>query len=171
MLAQGNFLFWASWFLGLAGIFLEYLASFLVTTVRMKRKLSSCTIMAVKQVFGCCLKSIAHDVVLSWSFYRIMMVSPFHPCSKSCSTGTHNETVKNLSLFSSIINRIMMELRLRISIPWECFKFFNRIEPFYHIYTVALLLHESPNLIGTLGIAEFGPKWSSVFQSNSMSLC
>ena len=42
--------------------------------------------------------------------------------------GSNNETVKNLTLFSSIINGIMMESRLRISIPRECFQFFNRIK-------------------------------------------
>ena len=61
---------------------------------------------------------------------RLMTMRPLYPCGKPCSRGTHNETVKNLALFSSIINGITKELRLRISIPWECFLFFNRIENF-----------------------------------------
>ena len=67
---------------------------------------------------------------------RLMTMSPLYPCGKPCSRGTHNETVKNLALFSSIINGIMKESRLPISIPWECFQFCNRIEKFYHIYTL-----------------------------------
>ena len=68
-----------------------------------------------------------------------------------------NETVKNQALFSSIINGIMMESRLRISIPWECFQFFNQIETLSHLH------HSNSNpqsrkLIGTVGIAKFGPK-------------
>ena len=59
---------------------------------------------------------------------RLMTMSPLYPCGKPCSRGTHHETVKNLALFSSIINGIRKESRLRISIPWECFQFFNRIE-------------------------------------------
>ena len=59
---------------------------------------------------------------------RLMTMNPLYPCGKPCSRGTHNETVKNLVLFSSITNGIVKESRLRISIPWECFQFFNRIE-------------------------------------------
>ena len=40
---------------------------------------------------------------------------------------------------------------------------------FYHIYTLTIVIHKSRNLIGTVGIARFGPKL--VFQSNIMSLC
>ena len=84
-------------------------------------------------------------------------MSLLFPCGKPCSRGIRNETVKNLALFSSIINGIMMESRLRISIPWGSFQFFNRIE-IYHIYTLTMVIHKSRNLIGTLGIAKFGPK-------------
>ena len=77
-----------------------------------------------------------------------MTMSPLHPCGKPWSAGTHNETVKNLALFSEIINGIMLESRLRISMPWEWFKF-------YHIHTVPMVIQESRNLIGTLGIVEF----------------
>ena len=59
---------------------------------------------------------------------RLMTMSPSYPCGKPRSRGTHNETAKNLALFSSIINGIMKESRLRISIPWECFQFSNQIE-------------------------------------------
>ena len=59
---------------------------------------------------------------------RLMTMSPLYPCGKPCSRGTHNETVKNLALFCSIIDGIMMETRLRMSVPWECFQSFNRIE-------------------------------------------
>ena len=52
---------------------------------------------------------------------RLMTMSPLYSCGKTCSRGTHHETVKNLALFSSIINGIRKESRLRISIPWECF--------------------------------------------------
>ena len=53
---------------------------------------------------------------------RLMTMSPLYPCGKPCSRGTHHETVKKLALFSSIINGITKESRLRISIPWECFQ-------------------------------------------------
>ena len=45
------------------------------------------------------------------------MMSPLYPCGKPCSTKTPNETVKKLTLFSAIINAIMMESRLQISNP------------------------------------------------------
>ena len=50
-----------------------------------------------------------------------------------------------------------MESRLRISIPWECLEFFNRIENSFTFYTVNIVIHKSRNLIGTGGIAKFGP--------------
>ena len=59
---------------------------------------------------------------------RLMTMSPLYPCGTPYSRGTHNEKVKNLALFTSIINGIVMESRLRISIPWERFQLFNRIE-------------------------------------------
>ena len=45
----------------------------------------------------------------AWVDPRLMTISPLYPCGKPCSRGTDNETVKNLVLFSSIINGIMME--------------------------------------------------------------
>ena len=95
------------------------------------------------------------DLDTGWLTCRLMTMSPLYPCGRPCSRGTHNETVINLALFSSIINGIMMESRLRISIPWGSFKFFNRIE-IYNVYTVIIVIHKSRNLIGTLGIAKFG---------------
>ena len=74
--------------------------------------------------------------------------------------GTHNETEKNLALFSSITNGIMVESRLRI---FE--QFFNRIEN-----SITFTQYQSHNLIGTEGIAKFGPKYCQVFKSNMMSL-
>ena len=68
------------------------------------------------------------EIQISGVRIRLMTMSPLYPCGKPCSRGTRNETVKNLALISSIINRIMMESQLRITIPWECFQFFNRIE-------------------------------------------
>ena len=79
---------------------------------------------------------------------RLIVMSPLYPCDKPCSRGTHNETTKNLVLFSSIINGILIDSRLRISIPWEFFRFLNRIE----------ILSHSRNLISTVGIAKFWPK-------------
>ena len=90
---------------------------------------------------------------------RLMMMSPLYLCGKPCSTGTHNDTVKQLTLFSAVVNGIMIESRLRISVPWEweCFQFFNRTENSITL-VVTIVIHESRNLIGTLRIAEFGPK-------------
>ena len=42
----------------------------------------------------------------------LMTMSPSYPCGKPFPRGTRNETVKNLTLFSSIFNGIMMESRL-----------------------------------------------------------
>ena len=98
-------------------------------------------------------------------------MSPLYPCGKLCSRGTHNETVQSLAQFSSIINGIMMESQLGISIPWECFQFFNRIENSITFHTVTMVIHKSCNLIGTVGIVKFGPKQGQVFQRNTMSLC
>ena len=82
------------------------------------------------QVFyGCKIVSFRKQH-MSRSKTRLMTISRLYPCGKPCSRGTHNETVKNIAQFSSIINGIMMESRLRVSIPWECFKFFNRNENF-----------------------------------------
>ena len=70
-----------------------------------------------------------------------MKMSPLCPCSKPCSRWIHNETVINLALFSSIINGITKESRLRISIPWECFNssIESKIVSHLHLYTVDLL--------------------------------
>ena len=70
-------------------------------------------------------------------------MSPLYPCDKPCSTGTRNEAVKNLALFSA---------------PVEVFSILQSNRKFYHIYTVTIVIHKSRNLIDTQGIAEFGPK-------------
>ena len=81
-----------------------------------------------------------------------------------CSRGTHNEAVKNLFLFSSII--VASNLN-----PLGVFSILESNQRFYHIYTLAIVIHKSRNLIGTVGIAKFRPKWGQVFQSNVMGLC
>ena len=84
-----------------------------------------------------------------------MTMSPLYPCGKLCSRGTHNETVKNLALFSSIISDGITASNLN---PVGVFSILQSNKKFYNIYTVAIVIHKSPNLIGTLGIAKFGPK-------------
>ena len=37
--------------------------------------------------------------VTMWSLTRVMMMRPLNTCSKPCSTGTHNQTMKKLTLF------------------------------------------------------------------------
>ena len=74
------------------------------------------------------VKSFYESADLSRYTRRLMTMSPLYPCGKPCSRGTHNETVKYWAQFSSIVNGIMMESRLRISVLWKCFQFFNRIE-------------------------------------------
>ena len=38
---------------------------------------------------------------VSLAYIRLMTMSPLYPGGKPCSTRTHNETVKNLALFSA----------------------------------------------------------------------
>ena len=64
-----------------------------------------------------------------------------------------------------------MESRLRTRIPLECYQFFNRVENSITDATSTIVIHKSRNHIGTLGIAEFGPKYGQIFQINVMSLC
>ena len=93
-----------------------------------------------------------------------MTIRPMYPCGKPCSKGTRNETVKNLALFSSIMNGITMESQLRISISWESFQFFNQIKNSITFYTVTIVIHKSGNLIGTVGIAKFGSNRARFFR-------
>ena len=84
-----------------------------------------------------------------------MAMSPLYPCGKSFSTGTHDEIMEKVFLFSAIIYGIMMESRLRISYLGGIL--FNRIEnsiPF----TVTMVIHKSCILIDTVGSSECGPK-------------
>ena len=86
-----------------------------------------------------------------------MTMNPLNPCVKPCSTGTHNETVKKLTSFSAIINGILMESLLRISIPVAMLSGLqsdrNSIT-----FAVTTVIHKSRNLIGTVGSSEFRPK-------------
>ena len=85
-------------------------------------------------------------------------MSPLFPCGKPCSRGTHNETVKNSALFSAIINGIMIENCLKSHNPVGVFSILQSNRNFLHIYTITIVIHKSRNLIGTVGIAKFGPK-------------
>ena len=42
--------------------------------------------------------------------------------------------------------------------PVEVFSILQSNRKFYHIYTVTIAIHKSRNLIGTVGIAKFGPE-------------
>ena len=42
--------------------------------------------------------------------------------------------------------------------PVEVFSILQSNRKFYLIYTLTIVIHKSRNLIGTLGIAKFGPK-------------
>ena len=42
--------------------------------------------------------------------------------------------------------------------PVGVFSVLQSNQKFYYIYTVTIVIHKSRNLIGTLGIAKFGPK-------------
>ena len=54
--------------------------------------------------------------------------------------------------------------------PAGVFSILQSNRKFYHIYTVTIVIHKSHNLIGTEGIAKFGPKQGLVFMSSTMSL-
>ena len=76
---------------------------------------------------------------------RLMAMSPLYPCGKPCSTGPHNQTVKNLAPFSAIMasNLNPVGALSILQSNWS-----NR--KFYHIYTViTIVIHKSRNLIGT----------------------
>ena len=60
----------------------------------------------------------------------LVTMSPLYPCGTPCSTGTHNGTVKILTLLSVIINGMMMESWLRISNPMGML---SVLQSFYHI--------------------------------------
>ena len=90
------------------------------------------------------------------SKHRLMTMSPLYPCRKPCSRGTHNETVKNFAFFSNQWN--YDGLTASNLSPVGVFSILQSNRKFYHIYTVTIVIHKSPNLIGTLGIAKFGPK-------------
>ena len=65
-------------------------------------------------------------------YHRLMTMSPMYICSQPCSTGTHNETVKKLTLFSALMKGIMIESRLRISNPVRFLSVLQSNRNFYH---------------------------------------
>ena len=81
--------------------------------------------------FDVCLVDFL-DVPLE--LYNICMVlCYFENCCKPCSTGTHNETVKQLALFSAIINGVIVVwnyggITASSLNPLGVFQFFSRIE-------------------------------------------
>ena len=87
-----------------------------------------------------------------------MTTSPFYPCGKPCSRGTHDETVKNLAL--SFFNHQWDYDRITDSNldPVGMFSILQSNLRFYHIYTVTIVIHKFRNLNGTLGTTKFGPK-------------
>ena len=61
---------------------------------------------------------------------RLLTMISLDPCGIPYSTGTPNNTVKKLTLFSAIINRIMMESPSRISNPgWQSRSMTSNLEP------------------------------------------
>ena len=84
-----------------------------------------------------------------------MTMSLLYPCGKPCSTGTHNETVKRLILFSAVINGIMIETFFMIEsrLLWDSIESKKSFT-----YAVTIVICKSRNLISSLGSAEFGPK-------------
>ena len=85
-------------------------------------------------------------------------MSPLYPCGKPCSTGTRNETVKKLTLFSAIGNGIMVESLLRISNLVDMLSVLQLNKKFLQICRNYIVTHKSLNLIAPLGRSEFGPK-------------
>ena len=87
-----------------------------------------------------------------------MKMSPLYPCGKPCSRGTHNETVKTLGPI--FFNHQWNYERITASNlhPVGAFSILQSSRKFYHIHTLTIIIHKSRNLIGTGGIAKFGPK-------------
>ena len=84
-----------------------------------------------------------------------MTMSPLYPCGKPSSTGTHNETVKKLTLLFTFIDRTMVESWLRISNPVGMLLVLQSNRNFSIPFTVTAVIHKSCNLIGTLESFEF----------------
>ena len=82
-----------------------------------------------------------------------MAMNPLYPCGKRCSTGTQNETVKQLTVFYAIINEIIIESRLQISNPIGMLS----LPQFYHVCGNNSN-YKSRCLIRTLGSLGRGPK-------------
>ena len=85
---------------------------------------------------------------------------------KPCSTGTHNQgeivyNSENAEGFSAIFcNHQWNHYGITVSNlnPMGAFSIFQSNRNFYHSFTVTTVIHKSRNLIGTGGIAKFGPK-------------
>ena len=98
-------------------------------------------------------------VQLMWACStRLMTMKPLCPWSKPCSTGTHNETVKKLALFSIFCNHQWNYHGITTSNPMGVFSILQWSQDFYHIYTITTVIQKYHNLIGTLGISKVGPK-------------
>ena len=67
---------------------------------------------------------------------------------------TAKQTLLSIALEHWIVKSARNGFESRI--PWECFQFFNRIENSI-TFAVTIVIQKSRDLIGTLGIAEFGP--------------
>ena len=88
-----------------------------------------------------------------------MMMSPLYPCGKPCSRGTHNETVKNLALSSFFNHQWNYDGIMASNLsPVGVFSILLSNGMLYHICIVTMVVFKSHNLIGTVGIAKFGPK-------------
>ena len=90
----------------------------------------------------------------------MMTISPLYPCDKPCSRGTHNETINSEKLGSIFFNHQLNYDGITDSNlnPVGVLLILQSNRKFYHIYTVTMIIHKCRNLIGTLGIAKFGPK-------------
>ena len=100
---------------------------------------------------------------------RFMTMSPLYPCDKPCSRRTQNDSEKSGPIFFNHQWNYDGIMALNLN-PIGVFSILQSNRKFYHIYSVTIVIHKSRNLIGTGGIAKFGPKKGQVFHSNTMSL-
>ena len=86
-----------------------------------------------------------------------MTMCPLYPCS----TGTHNEnSEKPGPIFCNNRWNYGFESQARGSV--FCFSVESKVQS--HLHTVTIVIHKSSNLIGTVGIAKFGPKKGQAFR-------
>ena len=99
----------------------------------------------------------------------LLTMGSFYPSGKPCSTWTHNETARQLTLLSAFINRTVMEsLPLFLDLVYReiesaCYQFCNQNESSI-VFAITIVTHKSRNLIGALGGSEFGSKYSQIFR-------